>query len=647
MLDILEISQHNCQINMLAQKPVHTWVQRCAYAVRAFSNIRHGDDIVGIDFGTSKSRLAIMDAEVPTLLETESGEAIPSFVAIDDEKKILVGQVANYHAIGYPADSFFNIKTLLGRKFQDSQIQELKTKVPFKIIEGSNGEAWVEACNEQFSPTKLCAFIIDKMKRMAESYLGRSVSKAVIAAPIYFNDAQKKELELAGKIAGLDVLGIVDEPVVAALSSKNIDGGIFAVFSLGGGTFNISILEISAGVIKVKAKESDSSLRGEDFDLVLVEYMVEEIRKVYSVDVSGDRVAMGRLKEAAEKAKLELSSSCETWIDLPYLTGSECGPVHLNMTLSVSKFEELVEFLIDRIRKLCQKCLEAAHVDEQGIDEVILVGGMARVRQVQHIVEEIFLKSPCMQVNPEEAVAIGALLQGALIIEDRRKLSGHLIPLSLGIETLGGGFARIIERHSVIPCTASQNIASPLDYPDSLYIRILQGEHQIASKNDLLGELKVTGIPRAPCGVVSIKLDFCVDKKGFLTVLAKSKDTDLEWSMEMNYLDKISEDYVRMMAKKAILSGKRNVEKNALMQLKSVTELKINRIEKMLKFWRKEIPRVYLEKYERDLAGLKKAKDLEDIVLLNSMLAEVEQLEEFLIKLDPGYLIPDDSDDER
>ncbi|GMQ07640.1 hypothetical protein CsSME_00051758 [Camellia sinensis var. sinensis] len=637
---------------MLARKLVHTWVQRCAYAVRAFSNIRHVDDIVGIDFGTSTSRLAIMDAEVPTLLETESGQAIPSFVAIDDEKKILVGQVANYHAIGYPADSFFNIKTLLGRKFHDSQIQELKTKVPYKINEGSNGEAWVEACNEQFSPTKLCAFIIDKMKRLAESYLGRSISKAVIAAPIYFNDAQKKELELAGKLAGLDVLGIVDEPVAAALASKNIDGGIFAVFSLGGGTFNISILEISDGVIEVKAKEFDSSLRGEDFDLVLAEYMVEEIRKAYSVDVSGDRVAMGRLKEAAEKAKLELSSSCETLIDLPYLTGSEYGLVHVNITLSVSKFEELVEFLIERIRKLCQKCLEAAHVDEQGIDEVILVGGMARVCQIQHIVEEIFMKSPCMQVNPEEAVAIGALLQGALIIEDRRKLSCQLIPLSLGIETLGGGFARIIDRHSVIPCMASRNITTPLDYPDSLSIRILQGEHQIASRNDLLGELKVTGIPHAPCGVVSIKLDFCVDKKGFLTVLAKSKDTDFEWSMEMNYLDKLSEDYVRMMAKKAILSGKMNVEKNALMQLKSVVEFKINRIEKMLNFWKKQIPRVYLRKYELDLAGIKKAMDLEDMLFLKSMLAEVEQLEGCLITLDPAYLIPDylipdDSDDER
>ncbi|KAL7225037.1 hypothetical protein ACSBR1_020341 [Camellia fascicularis] len=590
---------------MLARKSVHTWVQRCAYAVRAFSNIRHVDDIIGIDFGTSTSRLAIMDAEVPTLLETESGQAIPSFVAIDDEKKILVGQVANYHAIGYPADSFFNIKTLLGRKFHDSQIQELKTK----------------------------------MKRLAESYLGRSISKAVIATPIYFNDAQKKELELAGKLAGLDVLGIVDEPVAAALASKNIDGGIFAVFSLGGGTFNISILEISDGVIEVKAKEFDSSLRGEDFDLVLVEYMVEEIRKAYSVDVSGDRVAMGRLKEATEKAKLELSSSCETLIDVPYLTGSEYGPVHVNITLSVSKFEELVEFLIERIRKHCQKCLEAAHVDEQGIDEVILVSGMARVCQTQHIVEEIFMKSPCMQVNPEEAVAIGALLQGALIIEDRRKLSCHLILLSLGIETLGEGFARIIDRHSVIPCMESRNITTPLDYPDS--------EHQTASRNDLLGELKVTGIPRAPCGVVSIKLDFCVDKKGFLTVLAKSKDTDFEWSMEMNYLDKLSEDYVRMMAKKAILSGKRNVEKNALMQLKSVVEFKINRIEKMLNFWKKQIPRVYLRKYELDLAGIKKAMDLEDMLFLKSMLAEVEQLEGCLITLDPAYLIPDESDDER
>ncbi|KAH7845815.1 hypothetical protein Vadar_006398 [Vaccinium darrowii] len=606
---------------------------------------QHRDDIVGIDFGTTNSRAAIMEAQVPTLLENDSGQAIPSFVAVDDKKRILVGEAAKTHAIAYPAACFFNVKTLLGRKFYDPRVQELKSKVPYLIIEGSNGEAWVEVHGRQFSPTKICAFIIAKLKKLSELYGLQSFSKAVIAAPIYFSDDQKAEIELAGRIAGLDVLGIIDEPIAAALSCKSIDGGIFAVFSLGGGTFSITILEISNGVSGVKAKEYDTSLGGDDFDLILLDYLVEEIRKLYSVDISGDQMAMMRLKEAAEKAKLELSSSDQALVEVPFVTASDHDLIDAKITLKRSKFEELVEGLIERMRKLCRKCLEAAGVNEQEIDEVLMVGGMTRVPRVQMIVQEIFMRSPsCMQVNPEEAVAIGALLQGALIIEDQWKPSPHLLPLSLGIETLGGGFARIMGRHSLIPSKASLNITTSCDYHDGVSIRILQGEHMVGSLNKLLGELKLTGIPRAPRGAVSIMLEFCVDTTGVLTVLAKSKDADMEWSTEMKLLDE-SDDFVRKMAKSAILFGRREIGNFVLMQHRCVLEFKIERIEKMLNFFRKQFPPKLMACYGSKLADFRKKMDLENLLLLKATLGEAAVLEEALVTFHPSELLLD-SDDE-
>ncbi|KAH7841845.1 hypothetical protein Vadar_019078 [Vaccinium darrowii] len=586
-----------------------------------------------------------MEAQVPTLLENDSGQAIPSFVAVDDKKRILVGEAAKTHAIAYPAACFFNVKTLLGRKFYDSRVQELKSKVPYLIIEGSNGEAWVEVHGRQFSPTKICAFIIAKLKKLSELYGLQSFSKAVIAAPIYFSDDQKAEIELAGRIAGLDVLGIIDEPIAAALSCKSTDSGIFAVFSLGGGTFSITILEISNGVSGVKAKEYDTSLGGDDFDLILLDYLVEEIRKLYSVDISGDQMAMMRLKEAAEKAKLELSSSDQALVEVPFVTASDHDLIDAKITLKRSKFEELVEGLIERMRKLCRKCLEAAGVNEQEIDEVLMVGGMTRVPRVQMIVQEIFMRSPsCMQVNPEEAVAIGALLQGALIIEDQWKPSPHLLPLSLGIETLGGGFARIMGRHSLIPSKASLNITTSCDYHDGVSIRILQGEHMVGSLNKLLGELKLTGIPRAPRGAVSIMLEFCVDTTGVLTVLAKSKDADMEWSTEMKLLDE-SDDFVRKMAKSAILFGRREIGNFVLMQHRCVLEFKIERIEKMLNFFRKQFPPKLMACYGSKLADFRKKMDLENLLLLKATLGEAAVLEEALVTFHPSELLLD-SDDE-
>ncbi|KAH7845689.1 hypothetical protein Vadar_004883 [Vaccinium darrowii] len=584
-------------------------------------NIQHQDDIVGIDFGTTNSRAAIMEAQVPTLLENDSGQAIPSFVAVDDKKRILVGEAAKTHAIAYPAACFFNVKTLLGRKFYDFRVQELKSKVPYLIIEGSNGEAWVEVHGRQFSPTKICAFIIAKLKKLSELYGLQSFSKAVIAAPIYFSDDQKAEIELAGRIAGLDVLGIIDEPIAAALSCKSIDGGIFAVFSLGGGTFSTTILEISNGVSGVKAKEHDTSLGGDDFDLILLDYLVEEIRKLYSVDISGDQMVMMRLKEAAEKAKLELSSSDQALVEVPFVTASDHDHdlIDAKITLKRSKFEELVEGLIERMRKLCRKCLEAAGVNEQEIDEVLMV-------------------------NPEEAVAIGALLQGALIIEDQWKPSPHLLPFSLGIETLGGGFARIMGRHSLIPSKASLNITTSCDYHDGVSIRILQGEHMVGSLNKLLGELKLTGIPRALRGAVSIMLEFCVDTTGVLTVLAKSKDADMEWSTEMKLLDE-SEDFVRKMTKSAILFGRWEIGNFVLMQHRCVLEFKIERIEKMLNFFRKQFPPKLNACYGSRLADFRKKMDLENLLLLKATLGEAAVLEEALVTFHPSELLPD-SDDE-
>ncbi|KAH7855206.1 hypothetical protein Vadar_022326 [Vaccinium darrowii] len=637
---------------MLAGKSVHHWAQRCTAAVRAlraFScpcNKNHGDNVVGIDFGTTNSRLAIMEAQVPTLLETESGKAIPSFIAIDDKMKFWVGEVAKAHAIGYPAEGFCYVKTLLGRKYHDLEIEELRTKVPYAIIEGPNGEAWVKAHGEPLSPTKLCAIIITKLKKLAECHRLRSISKAVIAAPAHFSGVQREEMLLAAKTAGLDVLGIIDEPIAVALSCKNIDRGIIAVFSLGGGTFSITLLEVSDGDTIVKATDFDTSLGGDNFDLVLVEYLVEEIRRIYSVDVSGDRIAMMKLNEAAVKAKVELSSSDQALIKLSSFAFSEDGPVHAKIALSRSKFEELVEPLIERMKKLCQKCLEAAHLDVQEIDEVVTVGGMVRVPRIKMIVEEIFLKSPCMQpVGPEEAVAIGALLKGALIIEDRRKLSMDLVPLSLGLEMLGGRFARIIDRDSVIPCVGSRNFTTSLDYEDSVSIRIFQGEHKLASRNKLLGELKLNCIPRAPQGVITIKVSFAVDTDGVLTVLGKSKDEYLQASLEIPFLNETNEEYVKKMARNAILVARRDREKFLMMQLKSVFEYKINRIHKILNYLKKTIPDKHLVYYENALVDMKKAVDFASVDSLKTMVSEATWRGYQLTKMEPEFF-DSDSDEE-
>ncbi|KAG5546497.1 hypothetical protein RHGRI_018622 [Rhododendron griersonianum] len=585
-----------------------------------------------------------LSSEVPTLLETESGQAIPSFVAIDDEKSILVGEAAKDHALAYPANGLFAIKTLLGRRFDDPQIQELKTKVPYKIIEGSQGEAWVEACSKKYSPTRILAYILEKLKELAESYCMRSISKAVIAVPVYFSIDQKKQIKRAGEIAGLNVLEIIDEPSAATLSCKNKDTGTFAVFSLGGGTFNITIVEISNGVLEVKAMEYDTSLGGDDFDLVLVKYLVEGIKITHSVDISGNRMAMWRLKDAAEKAKLELSSSDQTSIDVPYLSmEGDTVPIHAKSEFSRSEFEELARPLFWKIRELCLKCLDAADVS---VDEVIMVGGMTKVPRIQKIVEEIFKKSPCMMQQPEAAVAIGALLQG-FVVEDqwKWKKSDKFVPLSLGIESLGGVFTKVVDRGSEIPAMASRNVATSCDYYDGVCIRIFQGEHIKASMNRHLGDLKLTGLPYAPAGAIYIKLVFHVPSNGVLTVLAKTKDKALEWSTELKDIDEIGEDGVKMMANAAILQ-RRNVEESLIMHIRSRVEFSIEGIDKLLYTRRKEIPPGPLADYEGKLAELKKKMHIGNLLSLKSLLAEAAWLEEDLIRYRPRQLECMDSDDE-
>uniref|UniRef100_A0A5B7C6A2 Uncharacterized protein n=1 Tax=Davidia involucrata TaxID=16924 RepID=A0A5B7C6A2_DAVIN len=496
-----------------------------------------------------------------------------------------------------------------------------------------------------FLQPKFMLLILGKMKKVAETCLVQSVSKAVIAAPVCFSDAQKKEIESAGKIAGLDVLGIVDEPIAAVLCCKNINNGVIAVFNLGGSTFDVSILEISNRVIKVKARSGDLFLGGEDFDHVLVEYLVEEIRRVYSVDISGDRTAMMRLKEAAEKAKVKLSSSLQALIHVRYLTVCGLDPVHANITLSRSKFEELVECLIERTRIHCKNCLKDASISVEEIDEVILIGGMSRVPRVQQIVGEIFKKSPRIEVNPDEAVAVGAALQGALIIEDQSRLLPGMTPLSLGIETSEGSFMRIINRNSMIPSKASRNISTSCDNQGHACIRILQGEHEIASGNKLLGELMLTGIPPVPQGVPCIELTFDVDNDGTLTVSAKVKDTGKEKAITIRSSGNTSEDLVKMMVKEAILCGRRNMEKSILTRIRSMAKVRINRIEKILNMKRKVIPEELLVETHHVLIDLKNVLDSEDVFLVKSKIDAAESAELDVLWWKPDDEYSDESDE--
>ncbi|CAL9097584.1 unnamed protein product [Musa acuminata var. zebrina] len=584
--------------------------QRWAAAARAFSSKPVSSDVIGIDLGTTNSCVSVMEGKSPKVIENAEGaRTTPSVVAFNQKGELLVGTPAKRQAVTNPTNTLFGTKRLIGRRFDDSQTQKELKMVPYKIVKAPNGDAWVEMNGQQYSPSQIGAFVLTKMKETAEAYLGKSVSKAVITVPAYFNDAQRQATKDAGRIAGLEVLRIINEPTAAALSyGMNNKEGLIAVFDLGGGTFDVSVLEISNGVFEVKATNGDTFLGGEDFDNALLDYLVSEFKRTDNIDLSKDRLALQRLREAAEKAKVELSSTTQTEINLPFITADASGAKHFNITLTRSKFESLVNHLIERTRIPCGNCLKDAGISAKEVDEVLLVGGMSRVPKVQEIVSQIFGKTPSKGVNPDEAVAMGAAIQGGILRGDVKELLLlDVTPLSLGLETLGGIFTRLINRNTTIPTKKSQLFSTAADNQTQVGIRVLQGEREMASDNKLLGEFELTGIPPAPRGMPQIEVTFDIDANGIVKVSAKDKATGKEQEITIRSSGGLSEEEIEKMVKEAELHAQKDQERKTLIDVKNTADTTIYSIEKSLGEFRDKIPAEIAREIEDSVADLRAA----------------------------------------
>ncbi len=515
--------------------------------------------VIGIDLGTTNSCVAVMDAGKPKVIENSEGaRTTPSIVAFTKDSERLIGQPAKRQAVTNPDNTLFAIKRLIGRRFEDPMTKKDMELVPYDIVKGKNGDAWVEAGGEEYSPSQISAFILQKMKETAESYLGETVSQAVITVPAYFNDAQRQATKDAGQIAGLEVLRIINEPTAAALAYglDKQDGKTIAVYDLGGGTFDISILEIGDGVFEVKSTNGDTFLGGEDFDQVIVEYLADQFHSKENMDLRKDKLALQRLKEAAEKAKIELSSSQQTEVNLPFITarmeGGSSTPLHLVETLSRSKLEQLVDGLVQRTLEPCKKALADAGMEKGGVDEVILVGGMTRMPKVREVVENFFGKKPHTGVNPDEVVAMGAAIQAGVLQGDVKDvLLLDVTPLSLGIETLGGIMTRMIDRNTTIPTKKTQVYSTADDNQQAVTIRVFQGEREMASDNKLLGQFDLVGIPSAPRGVPQIEVTFDIDANGIVNVSAKDKGTGKEQQIRIQASGGLSDTDIDQMVQDA------------------------------------------------------------------------------------------------